>query len=202
MASIKFAIREKNTHKLLHSQLEYHHWEDGGYAEQDTEFRVELDGEHGLWTTDSAILALIVKEGIAKGGYYSCMLPILDETGDFEIVAIHEMVIGSDNVFQVTTTENVTQSLDGILTDDLILQAKASHDGLNVCDSDYERLKALYSDNADNASLLKIDIQTGVKLWRMLQSRNLIKEPCADEAMLINELRLAADFLVNESKII
>lgn len=192
MATIKFAIRDKETGELLNSQQTVEHWDDGGANVTETQYTVERDGDHGTWFTDCGVTALFVKEGIIKEQFIDSY-PVLVAKGDFEVVAIHEMQIGSDATFSVMTTENVTQSLEEFLTDDAILRAKSTYMGGTFDEYRYECYKAKLADENEKREVLRIDITTAIHLIRMFKKENVVQMPHADEMMLINQLILSAD---------
>lgn len=123
MFNVKYAILDKNTNQLLKMDVTHDSWNDGECQHNDTEYRLDTDGEFGVWTSDCLVRPLLMMSSIIKGSF--SFLPYVSESlkKHCEIVAIHsfenELV-----TMNIVSSKGVEQDLKNILTNDDLLRAK------------------------------------------------------------------------------
>tara|TARA_Y100001960_G_scaffold331799_1_gene430010 strand:+ start:16469 stop:17044 length:576 start_codon:yes stop_codon:yes gene_type:complete len=123
MFNVKYAILDKNTNQLLKMDVTHDSWDDGECQHNNTEYRLETDGEFGVWTSDCLVRPLVMMSSKLKDSF--SLLPYVFESlrEHCEIVAIHsfesELVTMS-----IVSSKGVEQELKNVLTDDEFLRAK------------------------------------------------------------------------------
>lgn len=169
MFKVQYAIQYKTSKELLSLEVRHETWMDGDYEQSESNYELETDGQHGVWTTDSLLFALIIMSSKKKSS--NAELPYLSEylRKNCEIVAIHSFDTGFFKVSTISSS-GVEQNIENVISNDDILRAKYTSENGDFDEVHYNHILSKFG--TDFEDIYKIEPYDSYKLQNYLEKKN------------------------------
>lgn len=169
MFNVQYAIQHKTTKELLSLEVRHETWMDGDYEQSESNYELETDGQHGLWTTDSLLCALIIMS--SKKQSSNAELPYVSESlvKNCQIVAIHSFNSGFFKISTISAS-GVEQNIENVISNDDILRAKYTSESGHFDEVHYNHILSKYG--TDFEDIYKIEPYDFYKLQNYLEKKN------------------------------